>query len=332
LRFAGRDPLAEARAQRAANKAQTFGEFAEELLPDILKEFRNAVHREQWRTSLETYAKPIWSTPLNRITTDDILKIVKPIWSTKTETASRVRGRIERVLDAAKAKGLREGENPARWQGHLKELLAKPKRLTRGHHAAVPYKEVPAFMGRLRKRKSVSARALEFTVLTAARSGETLGARLCEFNLDNAVWAIPANRMKAGVEHRVPLSARAIKIVRDLHPTEASTPESLAFPGGKKDERLTPQAVLNCLRSIEGGEGATVHGFRSTFRDWCGDATNFARDLAEQALAHTIRDKTEAAYRRSDALEKRRKLMDAWERYLAAPPAGKVLPFRQAAE
>lgn len=332
LLYEGRDPLAEKRAARAASRAKTFGEFADELLPDIVKEFRNAVHRDQWRMTLQDYAKPIRSRPLNEIDTEDILKILKPIWTTKAETAGRVRGRIERVLDAAKAKGLRDGENPARWQGHLKELLPKRNKLARGHHAAVAYEDAPAFVERLRERRSVSARALEFTILTAARSGETLGARLCEFDLDAGVWIVPANRMKAGVEHRVPLTARAVQIVRDLHPTKASTPESFAFPGAKKGAPLSAMAMLMSLRDIEGGKEATVHGFRSTFRDWAGDATNFARDLAEQALAHTIKDKAEAAYRRSDALEKRRRLMDAWEKYLAAPPAGKVLPFRQAAE
>jgi integrase len=329
LRFEGRDPFTESRTARAASTTKTFGEFADELLPDIVKEFRNAIHRDQWKMTLEVYAAPIRSKAINEIDTEDVLKILRPIWTTKSETARRVRGRIERVLDAAKAKGLRTGDNPARWQGHLKELLARRNKLSRGHHAAIPYDEAPTFMEKLRDRKSVSARALEFTILTAARSGETLGARLDEFDLEKALWIVPAARMKAGVEHRVPLTERAVEIVRDLM-TKETKPDSYVFPGAKMGEPLSSMAMLQLLRDLH--KGITVHGFRSTFRDWAGDATNFPRDLAEQALAHTIKDKAEAAYRRSDALEKRRKLMEAWTRYLAAPPAGKVLPFKQAAE
>ncbi|MBN9602899.1 MAG: tyrosine-type recombinase/integrase [Afipia felis] len=329
LRFDGLDPLNESRTRRAAKKSKTFGQFADELLPDIVKGFRNAIHRDQWRSTLQVYAKPIRSKAISEIDTEDILKILKPIWTTKAETAGRVRGRIERVLDAAKAKGLRSGDNPARWQGHLKELLARRNKLSRGHHAALPYENAAVFMQKLRERESVSARALEFTILTAARSGETLGARLNELDLDKALWIVPANRMKAGIEHRVPLTERAVKIVRDLM-TDESTTDSFAFPGAKRGEPLSSMAMLQLLRDLH--KGITVHGFRSTFRDWAGDATNFPRDLAEQALAHTIKNKAEAAYRRSDALEKRRKLMEAWERYLVAPPAGKVLHFRQVAE
>jgi integrase len=328
LRFDGRDPFTEARAARDASKTKTFGEFADELLPDIASGFRNPDHRNNWKYALEVYAAPIRPLLIHEIDTDDILKILRPIWSTKGDTANRVRGRIERVLDAAKAKGLRTGENPARWKGHLKELLAKPAKLTRGHRAALHYEEVAEFMQKLRARQSVSARALEFTILTAARTGETVGARLSEFDLNRAMWVIPGNRMKAGVEHRVPLTDRAVEIVRDLQTAE-STPQSLVFPGAKRGQPLSSMAMLQCLRGVR--EGITVHGFRSTFRDWAGDCTAFPRDLAEQALAHTIKDKAEAAYRRSDALEKRRKLMDAWEKYLAAPRAGEVVQFKQAA-
>ncbi len=328
LRFDGLDPYTESRAQLVAKKVKTFGAFADELLPDITKEFRNAVHSRQWKTTLEVYAKPIRNKPVNEIDTEDVLKILKPIWTTKAETAGRVRGRIERILDAAKAKGLRTGDNPARWDGHLKELLPRRNKLSRGHHAALPYDEAPAFMQALRARASISARALEFTILTAARSGETLGARMYEFDLDSGIWIVPAKRMKAGVEHRVPLTKRAVQIVRDLMTTE-STYESFVFPGIKRGMPLSSMSMLECLRDLR--FGVTVHGFRSTFRDWAGDATAFPRDLCEQALAHTIKNAAEAAYRRSDALEKRRKLMDAWTAYLAAPLAGKVLPFKQAA-
>jgi integrase len=330
LRFDGGDPFSVRRAQRASAGNVTFGTFADELLADIAPGFRNAVHRAQWAMTLTTYAAPIRPLLINEVQTEDVLKILKPIWTEKPETASRVRGRIERVLDAAKAKGLRTGENPARWKGHLKELLAKPAKLARGHHAAIPYSDVPAFMVDLRMRQSVSARALEFTILTAARTGETLGARLFEFDLGKRLWVIPSNRMKAGVEHRVPLTDRAVEIVRDLQTAE-STPDTFVFPGAKAKQPLSSMALLECLRGVH-ANGATVHGFRSTFRDWAGDCTVFPRDLAEQALAHTIKDKAEAAYRRSDALEKRRRLMEAWEKYLAAPRAGEVVPFRQAAE
>jgi integrase len=330
LRFDGDDPFSVRRAQRTSPGTMTFGTFADGLLVDIAPGFRNAVHRAQWATTLSTYAAPIRPLLINEVGTGDILKILKPIWTEKPETASRVRGRIERVLDAAKAKGLRTGENPARWKGHLKELLAKPTKLSRGHHAAIPYNDMPAFMEDLRARQSVSASALEFTILTAARTGETIGARLSEFDIAQALWVIPGNRMKAGLEHRVPLTKRAVEIVRSLQMPNAE-PNSFVFPGAKAKQPLSSMALLECLRGVR-GKGATVHGFRSAFRDWAGDCTSFPRDLAEQALAHTIKDKAEAAYRRSDALERRRKLMDAWEKYLAAPPAGRVLPFRQAAE
>jgi integrase len=329
IRYEGRDPLTEKRAQQLAAKTITFGEFADGLLADISKEFRNEIHRAQWKRAIEVQAAPIRSRPVREIDTHDVLRVLKPIWTETPETANRLRGRIERVLDAAKAKGFREGANPARWKGHLSELLAKRNKLSRGHHAALPYGEAPAFVQKLRDRESVSARALEFSILTAGRTGETIGARFSEFDLDKALWVIPGNRMKAGVEHRVPLTERAVEIVRDLVTTE-STPDSYVFPGAKRGQPLSSMAMLECLRGVR--EGVTVHGFRSTFRDWAGDCTAFPRDLAEQALAHTIKDKAEAAYRRSDALEKRRKLMVAWEKYLAAPPAGKVLTFRQAAE
>ena len=241
-----------------------------------------------------------------------MLAVLQPIWQEKNETASRLRGRIERVLDAAKAKGLRTGENPARWRGHLDTLLPKRQKLQRGHHPAMPYTEVPAFVAELRTREAMAARALEFAILTAARSGEVLGAMWGEVDLKAEVWTVPAMRMKAGREHRVPLTAPAIAILRAL---EALRPEdddkgAYIFPGQRKGRPLSGMAMEMLLRrqKLE----ITVHGFRSSFRDWAAEETGFPREIAEAALAHVVGDATERAYRRGDALEKRRELMTAW--------------------
>jgi integrase len=245
---------------------------------------------------------------VDRITTDDVLSVLKPLWNDKPETASRLRGRIERVLDAAKAQGLRSGENPARWRGHLDQLLPKRLRLTRGHHTAMNYSELPAFMSDLQTRQATAAMALEFTIFTAARSREVLGARWAEFDLDRAVWTVPARRMKSGREHRVPLSKCALKIVKALHEVRNS---DFVFAGQKPDKPLSATALLVLLRRMNIRD-ATVHGFRSSFRDWAAECTNFPNEVCEAALAHVIENKSEAAYRRSDLFEKRRKLMDAW--------------------
>ncbi|RTL62125.1 MAG: site-specific integrase [Pseudonocardiaceae bacterium] len=331
LRREGLDPRDASPRRKAANKPVTLGAFADSLVEDIAKGFRNPKHADQWRRTFKIEAKAIRNRPINEIATDDVLRVLKPMWTKTPETAGRVRGRIERILYAAKARGLREGDNPARWDGHLRELLPRLRKLTRGHHAAIPYQDAPAFMAKLRKHTSVSALALEFCILTAARTGEVRGARFCEFDLDNpqgALWVIPKERMKAGKEHRAPLTERAAEVVRDLMTTE-STAESFVFPGAKKGTQLSVMSLLQCVRGIR--PGCTTHGFRSCFRDWAGDTTGFSREIAEAALAHTIQNATEAAYRRSDALEKRRKLMDAWAAYLAAPRDAKVLPFRNAA-
>ena len=298
---------------RAARMKETgvpnFETMVEEVVSSLEAGFRNPKHRAQWRSTLETYASSLNSLKVDAIETSHILSVLKPIWTTKAETASRVRGRIEKVLDAARAKGFRTAENPARWRGHLDHLLPKQQKLARGHHAAMPYADVPKFLEALRKRDSVASSALEFLILTAARSGEVLGARWVEVDLEARVWTVPASRMKAGREHRIPLSRRACTIVKRL--SQAKTGE-LIFPGQMRGKPLSPTALEMVLRRMK-IEKVTVHGFRSAFRDWAGNETQFPRELAEQALAHVIGDKAEQAYRRSDALERRRALMVAWE-------------------
>jgi integrase len=322
LAKAKQDPIAARRAENATSATGTrFGAFAIALVDDIEHGFRNEKHRQQWRNTLTAYCGPIWTKPLADITTDDVLECLKPIWTTKAETASRVRGRIERVLDAARAKGLRSAENPARWRGHLANLLPKRHKLTRGHHAAMSFAEVPTFLDTLRTVEGVSARALEFTILTAARSGEVLGARWPEIDLEAKVWTVPAVRMKAGREHRVPLSPRAVAIIAAMAETRVS---DFVFPGARRDRPLSVMAMAMLLR--QHGPGFTVHGFRSAFRDWCGERTHFPRELAEAALAHVVGDATERAYRRGDALDKRRELMDAWANH-CEPRAGNVVPL-----
>jgi integrase len=302
----------------------TFGEVADEVREILSAGFRNEKHKAQWKSSLATYAAPLSNKPVDTITTDDVLAILKPIWITKPETASRVRGRIEKVLDAAKAKGYRDGENPARWRGHLDHLLPRSSKLARGHHAAMSYDEVAGFVADLRGREALAALALELCILTAARSGEILGMRWDEIDLDKKVWTVPAHRMKAGREHRVPLSQRAADILARLGEGRSG---DFVFPGQRRDKPLSGKAMELMLRRMK-IENATVHGFRSAFRDWAGNETAYPRELIETALAHVIGDKAEQAYRRRDALEKRRQLMEAWASYCTAGSVQKVVPFR----
>jgi len=298
----------------------SFGEMADEVRESLSAGFRNEKHKAQWKSTLETYAAPLRAKPVDTIATDDVLAVLKPIWTTKAETASRVRGRIEKVLDAAKAKGFREGENPARWRGHLDHLLPRPSKLSRGHHAAMPYEEVAAFIAKLRAREAASAQALELCILTAARSGEILGMRWSEIDFDKKIWTVPAARMKAGREHRVPLASRAVEMLRQLE--KVNTGE-FVFPGQARNKPLSNMAMEMVLRRMK-IEDATVHGFRSSFRDWAGNVSSAPREVVETALAHVIGDKAEQAYRRRDALEKRRKLMGAWAAYCERP-AGNVV-------
>jgi integrase len=289
----------------------TFGAIADEVHDALSAGFRNEKHKAQWKSTLLVYASSLRDKPVDTIATDDVLSVLKPIWITKAETASRVRGRIEKVLDAAKARGFREGENPARWRGHLVYLLPRPSKLSGGHHPAMPYEDVAGFVTKLRKRDATAALAIELCILTAARSGEILGMRWNEFDLDKQIWTVPANRMRTGREHRVPLSARALQILQHLESVRAG---DLVFPGQARGKQLSNMALQMMLRRMK-IENATVHGFRSSFRDWAGNVSSFPREVVETALAHVIGDKAEQAYRRGDALEKRRKLMDAWAEY-----------------
>jgi integrase len=321
---AGIDPITA--KNNAPVAVPTFGEEADDFIDAMGPQFRNAKHLDQWKMTLKVYAAPLRSKRVDQIATADVLEVLKPIWLTKPETAARLRGRIERVLDAAKAKGHRSGQNPALWRGHLDNLLPKRRKLSRGHHAAMPYERVPAFVADLRERDAMAARALEFTILTAARTGETFGATWREIDLEAAIWTIPRERMKAGREHRVPLTDRAVEILTEL--SELSTgPAAYVFPGQKKGRPLSVMAMDMILRRMD--IEFTVHGFRSSFRDWAGEETAFPREVAEAALAHVVGDETERAYRRGDALEKRRKLMIAWANYCEPKKPGNVLELKR---
>jgi len=311
---AGRNPIAERRQARAASAAaKTFWPFAETLIEDLSHGFRNAKHRTQWTSTLQAYAGTLHEKPLSEINTSDILAILQPIWRTKPEKASRVRGRIERVLDAAKAKGLRSGENPARWRGHLDQLLPKRQRLSRGHHAAMAIDDTREFMRDLRAGQGIAERALEFTILTAARSNETIGARWAEIDLDQRLWTLPAERMKGGREHRVPLSNPVVAILKEMAAVRQS---EFVFPSRKPGRPLSVRAFDMTLTRMN--VAVTTHGFRSTFRDWASERTSFAPEVCEMALAHVISNRSEAAYRRGELLEKRRQLMNAWASFCAS--------------
>jgi integrase len=314
----GLDPI----AVRDKPKVMTFGEAADALIESMSSSWSSNKHRAQWRMTLAVYCEPLRSKPVAEIGAEDVLKILQPLWATKPETASRLRGRIERVLDFARARGQRSGENPARWRGHLDALLPKRAKLMRGHHKAMPFDDLPAFMASLREREGIAPRALEFAILTAARSGEVLGARWDEVNLDAGQWIVPATRMKAGREHRVPLSARAVEILRQLEQARFS---EFVFPGLKRNRPLSVMALDRVLRRMK--VDVTVHGFRSAFRDWAGERTYFPREIAEAALAHLVGDAVERAYRRGDALEKRRLLMDDWARFCEPKGSGTVVPI-----
>ncbi|GAA4759715.1 tyrosine-type recombinase/integrase [Novosphingobium ginsenosidimutans] len=313
-----------AAALEAASRARrTFREVAGDYIDLQESGWRNDKHRAQWRATLEAYAYPHFGDrPVSEIGTSEILTALKPIWTAKPETASRVRGRIENILDAAKVQGLRSGENPARWRGHLDQMLPKRSRLSRGHHAAMAYAEVPDFMARLTNCEGLSARALEFTILTAARSGETLGATWAEVDFEGAIWTVPAERMKAGREHRVPLSPRTVAILKAVQPLNTKGIASVPVFPGKKGGGLSGMAMGMLMRRLDRKE--TVHGFRSAFRDWSAETTGFAHEVCEMALAHVIGNKAEAAYRRGDLFDKRRKLMEAWAAYCGSAAADRA--------
>ncbi|MBB3770999.1 integrase [Angulomicrobium tetraedrale] len=322
---AGLNPIEQRRAAEAAASVVTFGDFSDQMIDDIESGFRNEKHRWQWRHTLEVYAASLRPIAIAGVNTEHVLKVLQPLWQTKQETASRLRGRIERVLDAGRAKGLRAGENPARWRGHLDSLLPRRKKLQRGHHPAMPYAEVPAFITELRKREALSALMLEFTILTAARSGEVIAATWGEIDRKAKIWTVPPERMKAGKEHRVPLSERALEILDRVELLRRE--DGYVFPGPRKGKPHSNMAMLALLQKRMDMESITVHGFRSSFRDWAGELTTFPREVAEAALAHVVGDEVERAYRRGDALEKRRKLMDAWAKFIGTTPAANVVPM-----
>lgn len=324
-----RQTAAEARQAVAANKnpieqreaarrvLPNFGQFADEFVAAQADGWRNRKHAAQWRHAVEVDAARLRKLPVDQVCTDDVLNVLKPIWMKKPETAKRVRGRIERILDAAKARGMRTGENPAAWKGHLSLMLPKPAKLVRGHLPAMNADKLPNFLNSLRLRPAPSARALEFAILTCARSGEALGARWCEIDIERLVWTVPPERMKTGVEHRVPLSMAAAAVVAEVRrETTLLTGcepqnEDYVFLRRRTTERLSDMAMAMLLRRMEVTD-ACVHGFRSTFRDWAGERTEFPRELIEMSLSHLVGSEVERAYRRGDALERRRKLMNAW--------------------
>jgi len=319
----GTDPLeAKRKAAKEAASISKFGEFADALVENIASEFKNPKHVDQWRMTFKTYCAAIRDVRIDRVDTDHVLTVLRPLWEDRQETGSRVRQRIERALNAAKAQGMREGENPARWRGHLDTMLAKRHKLQRGHHKAMPYADVPAFMSELRTREAPAARALEFLILTASRSSEARGAKWGEFDLEGGIWTIPKERMKANREHRVPLTQRARTILREVG---AGAPDQFVFiaPASGRSKKTGPQpfsegAFKEMLERM-GVADATPHGFRSSFKDWSAECTSFPNLVSEMALAHKIEDKTEAAYRRGDLFQKRAKQMLAWERFCSPP-------------
>jgi integrase len=322
LRLQGVDPIehrngARAAARLEAAKGMSFDQCRDAFVAAHKVGWRNAKHRSQWVNTLSTYASPILGKlPVHSIDVALVTKVLEPIWITKPETASRLRGRIERILDWAKARGFRTGENPARWRGHLDHLLpARSKVRKVRHHPALPFGEIPAFMADLRERNGVAARALEFTVLTAGRTGEVLCAKWDEIDLGLRMWTIPADRMKSYREHRVPLCDEASSV---LEQTKAVRSSEFVFPGHRHGKPLSNMALLMTLRRM-GCSDLTTHGFRATFKTWASERTTFPREVVEAALAHVIGEKTEAAYQRGDFSHKRRKLMEAWGRYCASP-------------
>lgn len=328
----GKDPLDTRKATKLADameraKMMTFDQCASAYIAAHRSSWKNAKHASQWENTLKTYATPvIGSLPVATVDTALVVKVLSPIWQTKTETASRLRGRIESILDWATVSQYRQGDNPARWKGHLDNLLATLSKSSRTkHHPALVWQETGAFMAALRRQEGIAARAVEFAILTAARSGEVRLATWAEIDLDASLWVIPAERMKAKREHRVPLSKASVTLLK-------ATPRlgDFVFPGAKENNPLSDMSLTAVLRRMERGD-ITVHGFRSTFRDWCAEsvANSFPREVCEHALAHSLPDKVEAAYRRGDLIEKRTLLMQAWADYCAViPAAANVTPIR----
>jgi integrase len=332
LRLQGIDPIERRRSERAAERvaglsAMTFRQCADAFIASHESGWDSPKHRQQWVNTLAQHVHPvIGGLPVHAIDTPLVLKVIEPLWTTIPETASRIRGRIESVLDWARVRSYRAGENPARWRGHLDHLLPARSKVRRvEHHAALPYDTVGAFMAKLREESSIAARALEFLILTAARLGEVRGATWSEIDLRNRLWTVPPARMKAKKEHRVPLSDAAIAVLKRMHNVRHS---DLVFPGTRAGKQIAPMTALLLVKRLADAD-VNVHGFRSTFRDWVAERSTFPSEVAELALAHAVGDKVEAAYRRGDLFEKRRKLMDAWATFLAKPSgAGAVTPIR----
>ncbi|MCC5980451.1 MAG: integrase arm-type DNA-binding domain-containing protein [Oceanicaulis sp.] len=318
----GLDPLAAKRASRAelqaeAGRAITFQSFADDYIAKNASGWKNPKHRDQWRATLAAYAYPKIGTRLvSEIETGDVLRVIEPIWTEKRETASRLRGRIERILAAATVKGFRTGDNPARWRGHLKEALpgAKPKQK---QFPSLPYAQLPTFITDLRRLESISALALEFTILTTARTGEVIGATWGEIDLENALWRIPGERMKAEADHLVTLNERAMEILKSLR--REGQGDGYVFPGARAGKGLSNMAMLMLLKGMKGREGLTVHGFRRTFKDWAREETSFENFVSEMALAHTVKG-VEGHYTSADLVKKRRALMDSWGAFCGGCP------------
>ncbi len=303
----GEDPL----GAKVKKSVPTFADLAAKHIATKGTAWRNPIHRKQWVSTLRDYCRPINDLPVNEITTEHVLACLTPIWQSKPETASRVRGRIETILDVAKVRGWRDGQNPAQWRGHLALILPARTQESRSHHDAMAIDDLPAFITELREREAVAARCLEFLILTVARTSEATDAAWGEFG--GAVWTVPAQRMKAKRIHRVPLVPRALEIVDEMRPLRDG---DFVFPGLRRGKPLSNMSLLRLLRRM-GRAAVTTHGFRSTFRDWVSDRTSFQPDLAEMALAHTLPSKTERAYRRGDALERRGPMMQAWSDFLS---------------
>jgi integrase len=330
----GQDPIEDRRKAKAAaltatSRAVTFRQVADRYLAAHEAAWRNEKHRYQWRATLDLACEQIGRMPVTAIATGDVMRVLEPIWQEKPETASRLRGRVESVLDYASAHGWRGGDNPARWRGHLAKLLPPTNRVARvEHHAALPWSHIGGFMAELRDQDGVAARALEFTILTAARTGEVIGATWAEIDLRAGLWTVPVERMKAGREHRVPLTDAVLDVLKAVVAMRDDPAGGWVFPGGKSGKPLSNTSMIMLLRRMKRPD-LTVHGFRSSFRDWCAEATNHPREVAEQALAHVLGDRVEAAYRRGDLFEKRRRMMEDWAKFCAMPALpGEVVPIR----
>jgi integrase len=338
-RHEGIDPIEARRADRArqrldAAKAVTFRQCGESYVNSHRAGWRNDKHAGQWTATLSTYAYPaIGALPVQSVDTGLVLKVLEPIWTAKPETASRLRGRLESVLDYAKVRGYREGENPARWRGHLAKLLpARSKVRAIEHHSALPYAELPAFLTTLRTQEGIAARALEFLILTGARTGEVIGAQWSEIDLIDKTWTVPTSRMKAHREHRVPLSPRALTILHEIQAGRGGVSDAaFVFPGGRARKPLSNMAFLMLLRRV-GRADLTAHGFRATFKTWSSERTSFQNEIIEASLAHVTGGKVEQAYMRGDLFEKRRRLMQQWATYCTAAPTaeqrGKITALR----